>query len=103
VAVICLKVREEKTYRETVELLVEMPRIRKALNLKEVPDPSTMCKAFERLKSTVWRMIHLLTLDFFDLTGVTGIDSSGTERSHASRLHEKDKTPHKTTEKHTFS
>ncbi|KXA96607.1 hypothetical protein AKJ39_04400 [candidate division MSBL1 archaeon SCGC-AAA259J03] len=39
VAIICLKVREEKTYRKTMEMLVEMLRVRKAANLEEIPNP----------------------------------------------------------------
>ncbi|MEA1905052.1 MAG: IS5 family transposase [Candidatus Hadarchaeota archaeon] len=89
IAIICLKVREGKTYEEIVDQLVEMPRIRKALDLDEVPHPSTICKAFERLESAVWRVLHLLTLQFFDLSGITGIDSSGHERSYASRHYTK--------------
>ena len=58
-----------------------------ALGLKGVPDPSTLCKAFERLKSAIWRVLLRLTAVLFDLKGVTGIDSHGEERSHASKYY----------------
>lgn len=89
IAIICLKVRENKTYEGIVDHLIEEPRIRKALDLEEVPHPSTICKAFERLESAVWRAMHLQTLGFFDLSGITGIDSSGIERSHVSHHYTK--------------
>lgn len=54
-AIICLRIRENKGYREIVELLVEMPRVRRALDLDEVPHPSTLCKAFNRLQTKLWR------------------------------------------------
>lgn len=59
IAIICLKVRENKTYEGIIDHLIEEPRIRKALDLDEVPHPSTICKAFERLESAVWRAMHL--------------------------------------------
>lgn len=87
IVIICLKVREGKTYEGIIDLLIEMPRIREVLDLDEVPHPSTICKAFQRLKSVVWRVLHLLTLQFFDLSGITGIDSSGHERAYASQYY----------------
>lgn len=89
VTIICLKVRENETYEGIVDRLIEEFGIRKALDLDEVPHPSTVCKAFERLESAVWRVIHLQTLDFFDLSGITGVDSSGLERNCVSHHYTK--------------
>jgi putative transposase len=46
---LCLKVRKNTTYRTLLDELIEMPRIRRAINLEELPSPSTLCKAFSRL------------------------------------------------------
>ena len=39
VALLCLKVKKTTTYRDLVDELIEMPRIRAALNLGEIPRP----------------------------------------------------------------
>lgn len=87
VVILCLKIREKETYEGAVDKLSEMPRVREALGLNQMPDPSTLCKALERLKSIVWRILLQLTLRFFQLSGVAGMDSSGEERSHASKYY----------------
>lgn len=51
VVIICLKIGGNKNYERVTEMLVEGARIRDALNLDEVPHPSTICKAIKRLKS----------------------------------------------------
>jgi IS5 family transposase len=61
-----------------------MPRVRDALNLNSIPAPSTLCKAFGRLKMAVWRVLLNVSLADLPLNGVTGIDASGFERAHAS-------------------
>jgi len=60
VVLLCLKVRKNTTYRGLLDELIEMPRIRRVLELAELPAPSTLCKAFDRLDMAVWRV--LLTL-----------------------------------------
>ena len=60
VVLLCLKVRKNTTYRGLLDELIEMPRIRRVLGLAELPTPSTLCKAFNRLDMAVWRI--LLTL-----------------------------------------
>lgn len=87
--IICLKIREDKNYREVVEMLVEMPRIRKAIELDEVPHPSTLCKAFDRLRTRIWRSLLNATTELLELNGIVSIDSSGEERSRASRHYTK--------------
>jgi len=44
VVLLCLKVRKNTTYRGLLDELIEMPRIRQALGLTELPTPSTLCK-----------------------------------------------------------
>jgi len=63
-----------------------MPRIRRVLGLTELPTPSTLCKAFNRLDMAVWRV--LLTLSA-TLLPTSGVDASGFDRSHASKHYTK--------------
>lgn len=84
VVLLCLQVKKTSTYRDLVDELIEMPRIREALNLDVIPAPSTLCKAFSRLEMAVWRVLLNVSLADLPLNGVTGIDASGFERSHAS-------------------
>ena len=87
VAILCLKVRLKQTYEGTVDLLSGMPGVREVLGLERVPDPSTLCKAFERLKAAIRRILLQLTLGSYELCGIAGIDSSGEERSHSSKYY----------------
>ncbi|KXA91398.1 transposase [candidate division MSBL1 archaeon SCGC-AAA259A05] len=88
-AVICLRIRENKGYREIVELLAEMPRVRRALDLDEIPHPSTLCKAFNRIQTKLWRNLLKTTAKLLKLNGIVSIDSSGEERSRASHHYTK--------------
>ncbi|KXB06059.1 transposase [candidate division MSBL1 archaeon SCGC-AAA382A20] len=87
--IICLKIREDKNYREIVEMLVEMPRIRRAIDLDEIPHFTTLCKAFDRLQTKLWRSLLEDTSQLLELNGIVTIDSSGEERSRASRHYTK--------------
>lgn len=84
-ALICLKIRKKDTYREICDELVEMLRVRKELNLDKIPHSSTLCRAFNKLSMQTWRTLLKLSWKILDLTGVTGVDASGFDRSHASR------------------
>jgi len=66
-----------------------MPRIRKAIDLEELPSPSTLCKAFNRLGMVVWRVLLNLSVTLLPTNGVVGIDASGFDRSHASKHYTK--------------
>ena len=66
-----------------------MPAVRETLELKRVPDPSTLCKAFDRLLASVWRVLSELTRRFFRLSGIARMDSSGEERGQASKYYTK--------------
>jgi IS5 family transposase len=83
VVLLCLKVKTT-TYRDLVDELIEMLRIRDALDLDSIPAPSTLCKAFDRLEMAVWRVLLNVSPADLPLIGVTGIDASGFERAHAS-------------------
>lgn len=66
-----------------------MPRIRNAIELEELPSPSTLCKAFNRLDMAVWRVLLNLSVTLLPTNGVVGIDASGFDRSHASKHYTK--------------
>ncbi|AZH24608.1 IS5 family transposase [Haloplanus aerogenes] len=89
IALLCLKVRKNTTYRTLLDELIEMPRIRSALDLEELPSPSTLCKAFNQLDMTVWRVLLNLSVALLPTNGVVGIDASGFDRSHASKHYTK--------------
>ena len=89
IVLLCLKVRKNTTYRTLLDELIEMPRIRKAINLDELPSPSTLCKAFNRLDMAVWRVLLNLSITLLPTNGIVGIDASGFDRSHASKHYTK--------------
>jgi IS5 family transposase len=89
IVLLCLKVRKNTTYRTLLDELIEMPRIRKAINLDELPSPSTLCKVFTRLDMAVWRVLLNLSITLLPTNGVVGIDASGFDRSHASKHYTK--------------
>ncbi len=89
IVLLCLKVRENTTYRTLLDELIEMPRIRSAIELEELPSPSTLCKAFNRLNMAVWRVLLNLSVTLLPTNGVVGIDASGFDRSHASKHYTK--------------
>ncbi len=89
IVLLCLKVRKNTTYRMLLDELIEMPRIRSAIELEELPSPSTLCKAFNRLGMTVWRVLLNLSVTLLPTNDVVGIDASGFDRSHASKHYTK--------------
>jgi IS5 family transposase len=69
--------------------LIEMPRLRNAIDREELPSPSTSCEAFNRLDMAVWRVLLNLSITLLPTNGVVGIDASGFDRSHASKHYTK--------------
>ena len=66
-----------------------MPRIRSAIDLTELPAPSTLCKAFDRLDMALWRVLLNISVSLLPTNGIVGIDASGFDRSHASKHYTK--------------
>jgi IS5 family transposase len=89
IVLLCLKVRKNTTYRTLLDELIEMPRIRRAIDIEELPSPSTLCRAFNRLDMAVWRVLLNLSVTLLPTNGVVGIDASGFDRSHASKHYTK--------------
>ena len=69
-----------------------MPHIRDALDLNSIPAASTLCKAFNRLEMTAWRVLLNVSLADLPVNGITGIDASGFERAHASTTTRSERT-----------
>jgi hypothetical protein len=57
IALNALRVKLNLPYRDFVDLLEEMPRLRETLGLKQVPRFTTIQKAFDRLSTIVWRVL----------------------------------------------
>ncbi|AHG02178.1 hypothetical protein HALLA_19965 (plasmid) [Halostagnicola larsenii XH-48] len=55
----CLRIHLEKSYHEALDLLSEMPQILGEIGLLKagLPDHSTLVKAFDRIKTAVWRVL----------------------------------------------
>ena len=87
VVLLCMKVKKTTTYRDRIDELIEMPRIRDALDLDSIPVPSTLCKPYDRLGMAVWRVLLNVSLADLPVNGVLGIEASGFERAHASTQH----------------
>jgi IS5 family transposase len=89
IVLLCLKVRKNTTYRTLLDELIEIPRIRSAIDHEELPSPSTLCKPFTRLHMAVWRVLLNLSVTLLPANGVVGIDASGFDRTHASKHYTK--------------
>ena len=52
----CLRIYLEKSYREALDLLSEMPQILAEIGLEvgDLPHHSTLVKAFDRLEMEIW-------------------------------------------------
>lgn len=77
IVLLCLKVHKNPTYRTLFDELTEMPRIRDTIDLSELPSPSTLCKALNRLDMAVWRVLLNLSVTLLPTNSVVGVDASG--------------------------
>ena len=57
------------TYRDLVDELIKMPRIRDTLDLDSIPAHSTLCKAFDPLEMAVLRVLLNVSLADLPVTG----------------------------------
>ena len=55
----CLRIYLNTSYRMTIDLLKEMPRISREIGLEpaDLPHPSTLCLAFERIEMKICRVL----------------------------------------------
>ena len=83
----CLRVYLEKSYRVALDLLSEMPQITGEIGLDtaDLPDHSTLVKAFDRFTIEIWRVLLRLSAQLHDPSGHAAIDSTFFDRENASR------------------
>lgn len=88
-AVHCLRVRLGTSYRETVDLLSEMPGVLAELGLERPPHFTTLCTWFGRLSMARWRTLLALTATQgpgqHAALDVTGFDRGQFSRYYAQR------------------
>ena len=83
----CLRIYLAKPYRDALDLLSEMPQILAKIGLKkaDLPDHSTLVKAFDRLKMAVWRVLLRLSAQLHDTSGHAAMDTTFFDRKTASK------------------
>ncbi len=82
-----LRIYLEKSYREALDLLSEMPQIvaEIGLDLGDLPDHSTLVKAFDRFEMKVWRVLLRLSAQLHDTADHAAMDATFFERETASK------------------
>ncbi|WP_121823685.1 IS5 family transposase [Halostella salina] len=83
----CLRIYLDESYRNALDLLSEMPHILAEIDLEEgdLPDHSTLVKAFDRFQMKVWRVLLRLSAQLHDLSGHAAIDATFFDRENASK------------------
>ena len=83
----CLRVYLGTTYRMTIDLLTEMPQITREIGLEpaDLPHPSTLCLAFDRLEMAVCRTLLQQSAQLHETGSIGALDATYFERSPASR------------------
>jgi IS5 family transposase len=85
VAVLLLMAKLRLKFHETEELLLNSPNLCEALELEQVPDHTTMCRALQRLRPVVFTLLVVLSAGLLPGSGKTAVDSTGFDRRHASK------------------
>jgi len=83
----CLRIYLGTTYRMTIDLLTEMPQITREIGLEpaDLPHPSTLCLAFDRVEMAVCRTLLQQSAQLHDTGEIGALDATYFERSPASR------------------
>jgi len=82
-----LRIYLDTTYRKTIDLLKEMPQIIGEIGLEraDLPHPSTLCKAFDRISMSLCRVLLRQSAECHDPSKHGGLDATFYERDAASR------------------
>ncbi|SEO20465.1 transposase, IS5 family [Halorientalis persicus] len=82
-----LRVYLEKSYREALDLLSEMPHILGEIGLEaaDLPHYSTLVKWFDRIKTALWRVLLRHSAQLHDPSGHAAIDATFFDRENASK------------------
>ncbi len=83
----CLRIYLGESYRNALDLLSEMPHILAQTGLEEgdLPDNSTLVKAFDKFQMEVWRVLLRLSAQLHGLSGRGAIDARFFDRENASK------------------
>jgi transposase len=90
-ALLVLKEKMEKGYRETIEYVYEMPEVMAALGLEELPHFTTLQKFLQRIKAFIIELL-ILQIALMESIGwrwTAAIDATGYTSSYASKYYQK--------------
>ena len=78
----CLRIYLDTSYRMTIDLLKEMPQITGEIGLSaaDLPCPSTLCKAFDRISMSICRVLLRQSAQLHDPSKHGTIDATFYER-----------------------
>ena len=79
----CLRIKLGKSYRETVDLLSEMPWILAEIGLEKPPHYTTLCDWFKQVPMASWRTLLALTAQ--EGPRDAAIDATGFDRGKISQ------------------
>ncbi len=87
ISIHCLRIYLDTSYRMTIDLLKEMPQISREIGLEpaDLPHPSTLCLAFDRIEMAVCRTLLQQSAQLHNTGPIGAIDATYFERSPASR------------------
>ena len=83
----CLRIYLDSSYRMTIDLLKEMPQITGEIGLDaaDLPAPSTLCKALDRIEMSLRRVLLRQSAQLHDPSEHAALDATFYDRDHASR------------------
>jgi IS5 family transposase len=83
----CLRIYLDTSYRMTIDLLKEMPQIIREIGLDaaDLPAPSTLCKALDRIEMSLCRVLLRQSAQLHDPSERAALDATFYERDRASR------------------
>ena len=83
----CLRIYFDTSYRMTIDLLKEMPQITREIGLDaaDLPAPSTLCKALDRIEMSLCRVLLRQSAQLHDPSKHAALDGTFYERDRASR------------------
>jgi hypothetical protein len=83
----CLRVYLEKSHREALDLLSEMPHILGEIGLEpaNLPDHSTLVKWFDKIKTALWRVLLRLSAQLHETSGHAAIGLTFFDRENSSK------------------
>jgi IS5 family transposase len=83
----CLRIYLDTSYRMTIDPLKEMPQITEeiGLNTADLPAPSTLCKALDRIEMSLCRVLLRQSAQLHEPSEHAALDATFYDRDRASR------------------